>query len=173
LRILIPAFVALLLVAACGGDEGSGDGTGVPVTAVGTKEPTPEAGTSILGEAGDAPSPVDPDLDEELTEIARDGFDTTLDPGTQYEVDPLSLATSAAASVSCDAFQFDFSWQITDPYPSDTAIVEWFIIRDTGDIKIAGGPSGNQAVGCDILRVVNSSGETVTLSVKYAIGSAG
>ena len=41
--------------------------------------------------------------------------------GGVYYIDPQTLAAQDGDVPSCDNFQFEFSWQVTDPYPPDGA----------------------------------------------------
>ena len=159
--------LALSLFAACSGDDDGG--ASVDVTPVGTKDATPTPGPIASG-AG-APKPVDPQLDEELTEVARDELEAAIDPGGSYEINPEALAEDAGVTDACDNFQFDFSWQVTDPYPPDGVSLSWQFDNDSEQFEVASGPAGNQSVGCGLLRAENRGEQTTVLAIKYAIGA--
>jgi hypothetical protein len=158
--------LALSLSAACSGDDDGG--ASVDVTPVGTKEATPTPGPIASG-AG-APEPVDPQLDEELTEVARGELEATIDPGGSYEINPETLAEDAGVTDACDNFQFDFSWQISDPYPSDGGSLSWQFDNSSQQFEVASGSAGNQSVGCGLLRAENRGERAIFVAIKYAIG---
>lgn len=165
----LAAAVTLALILACGGDDDDGGGEVVDVTPVGTKDATPEP-VPVDPETG-IPEPVEPELDEELTEIARGELEAVIDPGGSYEIDPEALAADAGASDPCANFQFDFSWQITDPYPPEGTALVWKFANDTSEFEVASGPAGNQSVGCGLLRAENGAAATITVAIKYAMAS--
>ncbi len=170
-RPLVTLAAALLpaLVLACGGDDGDG-GQLTGITPVGTKESTPTPGPSSGGPAV-APDPVTPELDEELTAITTGDLQATIGPGGTYEIDPEALAAAAGASDVCENFQFDFSWQIVDPYPVTGVALTWLFDSEQGSVEVASGPAGNQAVGCGSLTARNGGAAPLSVAVKYAIGA--
>jgi hypothetical protein len=167
LTLAISAILAFAI--ACGGDDDGTEGEAVDVTPVGTKEATPEPAPVDPGNG--VPEPVEPELDEELTEIARGDLEAVIDPGGSYEIDPEGIAADSGALDPCANFQFDFSWQITDPYPPDGTALSWKFANDTSEFEIASGPSGNQSVGCGLLRAENGGAAPITVAIKYAIAS--
>ncbi len=62
---------------ACGGDDGPAES--VDVTPVGTKDATPTP--AAIDPGGGAPPPVEPELDEELTEVTRGDLEAAIEPG--------------------------------------------------------------------------------------------
>ena len=159
----------LALIVACGGDD-SGNQQVTDITPVGTKDSTPTPVPSDAGPGG-APAPVTPELDEELTEITTGDLQVTIEPGGSYDIDPEAIAAEAGASDVCANFQFDFSWQITDPYPADGTSLSWEFEGERGSFEVAKGPAGNQAVGCGLLSAENQGGVAITVAMKYAIGA--
>jgi hypothetical protein len=165
----IAAVLILLILAACGGDDDDGTGDAADVTPVGTKEATPVSATPADGNTT-APPPAEPELDEELSEVTRGQLQAVIDPGGVYEVDPESIALNAGATDPCANFQFDFSWQISDPYPADGTALVWLFDSQGGQVEVASGPAGNQAVGCGLLTARNDGAEAVVVDIKYAVG---
>jgi hypothetical protein len=166
--LLLASVLALSLVA-CGGDDDT-DQDLPNTTPIGTKDLTPApSGTAAPGDGGAAPEPIDPQIDEELTETARGELEAVIEPAAAYEIDPEALAAEAGNAPSCDNFQFDFSWQVTDPFPGGEAL-RWQMSREGAEVEIASGASGNQAIGCNQLSAVNNGDATITVSIKYAIG---
>jgi hypothetical protein len=163
------AAVVVLLLAACGDDDDAPEGT-LGATPIGTKDATVTAAPDGDGGA-EPPDPVEPELDEELTEITRADLDAAIEPGTAYELDPESLSVDAGVEPNCANFQFDFSWQVTEPFPPDGVTLAWRFEREGGAIDVASGPAGNQAVGCGILRAENRGAAPVTVAIRYAIGA--
>jgi hypothetical protein len=164
----VAAVVTLGLLAACGGDDDeTTDGLG-SITPIGTKDTTP---TPPPANGNGAPAPVEPELDEQLAEITRGDLEATIEPGGAYDLDPETLVLGAGSSASCDNLQFDFSWQITDPYPPEGAGLAWQIQRDSGPVTVASGPAGNQAVGCGLLQATNTGSVPFTVAIKYLIGA--
>ncbi|MEX1195817.1 MAG: hypothetical protein WD904_03820 [Dehalococcoidia bacterium] len=170
MKALIVLFaVALSGLAACGGDDDDTSGPTAVITPAGTKDETP---TPAPDGGGPAPSPADPQLDEDLQELTSGELEATIEPGGTYEIDPLAITETAGGSAPpCENFAFDFTWQVTDPYPSDGVQLVWRFIRDEGDVDIANAPSGEQTIGCGLLRAVNNGGETITVAVRYRVGA--
>lgn len=167
------AIATLLLLAACGGDD---DGPAATIgTPIGTKDttPVPTAGASTDTGDGTAPDPVDPTLDEELTEFASGSFDATIDPGDRYEIDTTELANETGSAPPCDNFLFDFSWQVTDPYPPDGVAISWLYTGQSDEFEVANTPAGEQGVGCGPVAIANNGAGAVTIAVKYIIGGIG
>jgi hypothetical protein len=173
LLIALSLLGTLALAAACGGDD---DDTGPTsaVTPAGTKLDTPTP-TIVDGGSGDVPEPSPPDLDEELTEIASDSFDTTIEAGASYTIDTVTLASEVSGdpSLSCDTspnFAFDFTWQVQDPYPPDGVQLVWQLSRSSGNIDVANQPFGEQTVGCETLLAVNNGPTPITVAISYRAG---
>jgi len=162
--------LACLAVAACGDDDSGPSSTLGAITPVGTKEPTEQASDGAASPGSEAPSPVQPELDEELTLFLDGLIATDILPGDSYEVDPVALGQQVGTPPSCDNFQFDFSWQVTDPYPPDGVAFKWQLVRDGGPVDIASAPAGNQAIGCGVLLGVNEGATPITIAVHYLIG---
>jgi hypothetical protein len=158
------AIILAALTVACGGDDDNA--TPAAGTPVGTKQQTAAPTETEPGNGGGAtaPDPVDPVLDEQLTEVARDTLTATIDPGGTYDIDPEALAAA-----SCDNFQFDFSWQVADPYPPDGVALQWVLVRN--GVVLSSAPNGEQAVGCDAVQAVNNGSTVITVALKYAIGT--
>ena len=111
-----------------------------------------------------------PQLDEQLTEVARGDLDVEIAVGGVYYIDPQTLASQAGAVPACDNFQFDFTWQVTDPFPPTGVAFQWELQRSGGNVALSHDPSGEQSVGCDSIQAVNKGDVSVSLAVKYAIG---
>jgi hypothetical protein len=159
--------LAVFVTLACSGDDGPQDS--VDVTPVGTKDATPTPDTA--DPSAGAPAPVEPELDEELTEVTRGTLEATIAPGTSYAIEPESIAADAGTLDACDDnFQFDFSWQISEPYPPDDTALAWVRQGESGAFDVAAGPAGNQAVGCGTLTAENRGPSSIVVAVKYAIG---
>ena len=169
--LIVTLAITCLAAAACGGDDSDPDSTLGAITPVGTKVPTEQAsdGAATPGSEG-PPSPVMPELDEELTLFLDGQIFADIQPGDSYEVDPIALGEQVGTPPSCDNFQFDFSWQVTDPYPPDGVAFKWQLLRDDGPVDIAIAPAGNQAVGCDTLLAVNEGATPISIAVRYLIG---
>lgn len=170
LRLLIAATLALLvLTAACGGDDDDPSATlGTPI---GTKDATPEASAEPTDAGNGAPPyPADPTLDEELTEFSRGDLEATIEPGDRYLIDPIALANEDGEAPSCDNFLFDFSWQVTDPFPTDGVALTWLFNRSGDEVEVASGPSGEQGIGCGTLAATNGGAAPITVSIKYVVG---
>ncbi len=162
---------ALALAVACGGDDDEATPTDTPggLTPVGTKDATP---TPLASDGAGPPSPVDPTLDEELTEITSGSLLEAIPPGTVIQLDPLGIAVVAAGRTPpCDNFAFDFTWQVQDPFPPDGVDLVWQFIRDGEAIEVAVGPSGEQAIGCGLLEAENRGAEPITVAIRYRIGA--
>jgi hypothetical protein len=159
--------LAVLALCACGG--GSNGPTAV-VSPVGTKAttptPTPEDTSSQTG--GDVPTPADPTLDEALTEFASGDHTADLQPGGVDRVDPLTLVQGTPPA--CANFEFDFTWQVVDPYPPDGVDLLWQIDRGSDPVTISTDTSGEQSVGCDNVQVLNNGSSPVSVAIKYKIG---
>lgn len=170
IALLITAVAVTTLLSACGDD----DSTATPdaATAAGTKEPGDTTATDqATGPVITAPALADPQLDEQLTEVARgDLGEVEIPVGGVYYIDPATLAAQAGDVPSCDNFQFAFAWQVADPYPPDAASLEWELQRDGGNVTLSRDPAGEQSVGCDSLQAANQGDAPITLSIKYAIG---
>jgi hypothetical protein len=161
---LFLTLAALALCVACGG----GSGPTPAVSPIGTKAltptPTPEA---TVAPGGGAPDPITPTLDEAVTEIASGDLTADVQPGQMYNIDPQSLVTNPP---SCTNFQFDFTWQVSDPYPPDGVDLQWQIQRNGAAVKIAEATSGEQSVGCVSLQALNAGSSPVSVAIKYKIG---
>jgi hypothetical protein len=170
--LILASILALLF--ACGGDDDATDGPTDVQTPAGTKVDTPTPPPDG-GDGGEAPEPIQPQLDEELTEIASDRFDATIEAGGSYAIDTVALAgeVSGDAGLSCESapnFAFGFSWQVQDPYPADGAQLVWRISRESGPVDIASGPAGEQTVGCETLTAVNNGPTPITVAISYRAG---
>lgn len=166
MKSLVPAvaFTLLALAAACGGDdEQTATGTPGGLTPVGTKDATP---TSSAGVAV-APTPLDPTLDEELTEIDAGSFDETIAPGGSWSINTAAVALGAP----CTNFALDFTWQVQDPYPPDGVELAWQFTREAGTVEVASGPAGEQSVGCGLLELINRGEGDVTVAILYRAGA--
>jgi hypothetical protein len=160
--------VAALAIAACGGDDDEITPTDI-FTPAGTKADTP---TPAASGVGGAPAPADPQMDDELTEIASGELDHAIGPGESAAVIPLD--TVADLGSSCDAFPnfaFSFSWQVTDPFPPDGVQISWHLDRDSGSVRIADGPAGEQTVGCEPLSLINDGDAAASVSIRYRVGA--
>ena len=163
---LLLTLAALTACVACGGGSSGPTAVVSPIgTKAGTPTPTPEA-TVATGGSG-APDPIEPTLDEALTEIASGALTADVQPGQTYNIDPQSLVTGPP---SCTNFEFDFTWQVTDPYPPDGADLQWQIQRNASPVKIAEAASGEQSVGCDSLQALNAGSAPISVAIKYKIG---
>lgn len=167
----IVALASLALIIACGGDDGPtatvgpiGTKSGAPTASA---EPTPVDGGVV------APAPAEPTLDEALTLLASGEVTADVTPGEVYPFDPQAIAETAGSTPSCDNFQFDFTWQVQDPYPPDNVTLQWQIERSGADVKVAEGVSGEQSIGCDTIDLVNTGTDAITVAVKYKIGGLG
>jgi hypothetical protein len=158
-----------MFVVACGDDDEAEEDI-TDITPVGTKDATPTPAATDSG-AGGPPAPAEPSLDEELTEISRGDLEATIGPGGSYAIDPEALAAEAGAEDVCSNFQFDFSWQVTEPYPPDGTALSWKYEGGSGQVQVASGPAGNQAVGCGLISAVNEGPGPITVAVKYAMGA--
>lgn len=171
MRWVVPlAALALALAAACGDDNG-GTPTDTPggLTPAGTKEQTPSPTSS--GVAG-PPEPADPTLDEQLTEIDAGSFEETIAAGGTWSVDTLALAEERTGGApSCTNFAFDFTWQVQEPHPPDGVDLVWQFTREAGTVEVAGGPAGDQSVGCGLLEAVNRGPGPVTVAIRYRTGA--
>lgn len=155
---------ALALAAACGGDsETTPTDTPGGLTPVGTKDATPTLLPTVTG----APTPVDPTLDEELTEIASGNFDETIAAGSSWSIDTAAIAGDAP----CTNFAFDFTWQLQDPFPPDGVDLVWQFTREAGTVEVANGPDGEQSVGCGVLEALNRGAGTIALAIIYRAGA--
>ncbi len=154
----------LALAAACGGDDGQ-DATGTPggLTPAGTKDATPIHTASVAV----APTPLDPTLDEELTEFDAGSFDETIAAGGSWSIDTAAVALGAP----CTNFALDFTWQVLDPYPPAGVNLVWQFTREAGTVEVASGPAGEQSVGCGFLEVLNRGDGAVTLAIRYRAGA--
>lgn len=168
--LLIAAVAATMLLAGCA-DEASAP-TPDAATAAGTKQPGDTTGADqTAGPLVTAFALPDPQLDEQLTEVARgDLGEVEIPVGGVYYIDPETLAAQAGDVPSCDNFQFAFVWQIVNPYPPDGALLEWELQRDGGNVTLSRDAAGEQSVGCDSLQAVNQGDVTISLAIKYAIG---
>lgn len=162
--------MAVWLAVACGGSGDEPQATLGGVTPVGTKEATPTPGDGGGG-GGGPPAPVEPELDEELVEVTRGGREAFIEPGQAYLLDAIAVAADAGQSPSCDNLQFDFSWQVTDPYPTDGVTLAWTLDHDGTAVEVASGPAGNQAVGCGTISAENRGEAAITVAIKFLIGS--
>lgn len=166
----LAAFSGLSLTIACGGD-GKPSGTIAPI---GTKSGSPTASAVATPvDGGTIPEPAEPTLDEALTLITRGDVTANIPPGETYSFDPQAIAQRAGSSSSCDNFQFDFTWQVQDPYPPDNVALQWQIERNGSKVKVAEGPSGEQSVGCDAVEALNKGLDTISLAIKYKLGGLG
>jgi hypothetical protein len=114
-----------------------------------------------------APDPATPTLDEALREIASGDLSADVQPGQMYNIDPQSLVTNPPA---CTNFQFDFTWQVSDPYPANGVDLQWQIQRNGAAVKIAEATSGEQSIGCYSLQAVNAGSAPISVAIKYKIG---
>ena len=163
---LFLTLATLTVCVACGG--GSSGPTAV-VSPIGTKAgtPTPTPVATVAPGGNGAPDPITPTLDEALTEIASGDLTADVQPGQTYNIDPQSLVTSPP---SCTNFEFDFTWQVSDPYPPDGVDLKWQIQRNGAGVKIAEAASGEQSVGCDSLQALNAGSAPISVAIKYKIG---
>ncbi len=162
--LLAGAIATYAAVAACGGDD-AGTPTDTPggLTPVGTKEATQTPLATVAG----APTPLDPTLDEQLTEIASGGIEETLAAGGSRSIDTAAIAGDA----SCTNFAFDFTWQVQDPFPPDGVDLVWQFTREAGTVEVAIGPDGEQSVGCGVLEALNRGAGTIALAIIYRAGA--
>lgn len=168
LPLVLFAVVLSSLGLACSGDDDASGPTAV-ITPAGTKDETP---TPAPNGGGPAPSPADPQLDEDLQELTSGELEATVEPGGTYEIDPLAITETAVGSTPpCENFAFDFTWQVTDPYPPDDVQLVWRFIRDEGDVDIANAPAGEQTIGCGLLDAVNNGRTAITVAVRYRVGA--
>ncbi len=158
--------LALAVVCACGGDSGPT----ATISPIGTKAatPTPVPGESDGPTGAAVPTPAEPTLDEALTELASGDFTPALGPGETFDIDPETLVEGAP---SCTNFEFDFTWQVVDPYPPDGVALQWVLDRDNGDtVTISDDTAGEQSVGCSTVHAVNTGGSEISVAIKYKIG---
>jgi len=170
---ILAALVAL--VAACGGGDDSATQSpafsGPTFAANQTKAPTRTAVPSTAG--GTAPPVASPEPGPIVQKLGEGALEITIGSGESYRFDPLSLPVDPGRQPPpCAAFVFAFTWQVTDPYPADNVDVRWRLNRMGGAVEIARGPSGDQTVGCGVVEAVNSGDASVSLSVRYLIGTA-
>jgi hypothetical protein len=164
------ALSTLVLAIACGGDD-TPSGT---ISPIGTKSGAPTASAEpTTANGGPIPAPAEPTLDEAVTLITSGDATAELGPGEIYPFDPQAIAEAAGSTPSCDNFQFDFTWQVQDPYPPANVTLQWQIERSGSDVKVAEGPSGEQSIGCDTIDLVNTGSGTISVAVKYKIGGLG
>jgi len=173
LIVILAALVSLL--AACGGGDDTATQSpafsGPTFAANQTKAATRTAVPSTGG--GTAPPVASPELDPIVQKLGEGALEFTIGPGDSYGFDPLGLPVgSGKQPPPCAAFVFAFTWQVTDPYPADNVDLRWRLNRMGGAVEIARGPSGDQTVGCGLLEAVNSGDASVSLSVRYLIGTA-
>ena len=168
--LLLALLAVSVLLAACGGDDTKA--TPDAATPAGTKESTETPVNTGPAGGGDAtaPPPAEPQLDEQLTEVARGDLQIDIPIAGTYNIDPQTLAAQTGDVPSCDNFQFDFTWQVTDPYPPDASSLEWDLLRDTGNVTLSHDPNNEQSVGCASLQAVNQGAAPLTVAIKYAIG---
>jgi hypothetical protein len=171
---LAAAFL-LLLLAACGSGDDSATHSpafsGPTFAANQTKAATPTEAPPT--DVRTAPPLASPQLDSVVQKLGEGALDITIGPGESYGFDPLSLPVdSGKQPPPCAAFVFAFTWQVTDPYPAESMDVRWRLNRMGGTVEIAHGPSGEQTVGCGLVEAVNSGDASVSLSVRYLIGTA-
>ena len=163
---LLAALAVFGLFLACGGSSGPTAMISPVGTKASTPTPTPEDTGPQTG--GDVPTPAEPTLDEALTELASGDHTADLDPGGVDQIDPQTLVEG---SPSCTNFEFDFTWQVVDPYPPDGVDLQWVMERDNGDtVDISHDPSGEQSVGCNVVRVLNNGSSPISVAIKYKIG---
>jgi hypothetical protein len=163
---LLLTLAALAAGVACGGGSSGPTAVVSPIgTKAGTPTPTPTATVAPIGNG--APLPIEPTLNEALTETASGDLTADVQPGQTYSVDPQSLVTG---SPSCTNFEFDFTWQVTDPYPPDGVDLQWQIQRNGAGVKIAEATSGEQSIGCDPLQALNAGSAPISVAIKYKIG---
>jgi hypothetical protein len=164
------AFVVLSSVAiviACGG----ADKPTATVGPIGTKSAAPTASSEATPIAvGEAPDPAEPTLDEALQLITSGSVVAQIAPGDTYSFDPNAIAQAAGSTASCTNFQFDFTWQVQDPYPPTDVFLQWQIERNGSKVKIAEGPSGEQSVGCDAVEASNNGPDPIAVAIKYKLG---
>jgi hypothetical protein len=160
--------VALAVVAlyACGGGDSAPT---IAVSPVGTKATTPTPTPEDTGsQTSDVPTPAEPTLDEALVEFASGDHTAVLEPGGVDHIDPRTLVPGTPPA--CTNFEFDFSWQVVDPYPPDGVDLLWQIDRGSDQVMISTDTSGEQSVGCDDVQVVNNGTSPVSVAIKYKIG---
>ncbi len=164
--VLAGVLAALALAAACGDDDAATP-TDAPggLTPVGTKDatPTPRA-TDVAG----PPAPADPTLDEELAEIASGNFDEAIAAGDSWSIGTAAFAEDESL---CKNFSFDFTWQVQDPFPPDGVDLIWQFTRAAGTVEVAGGPAGEQSVGCGVLEALNRGAASITVAIRYRVGA--
>ena len=164
--VLAGVLAALALAAACGDDDASTP-TDTPggLTPVGTKDATP---TSLATDVAGPPAPADPTLDEELAEIASGNFDEAIAAGDSWSIDTAAFAEDESL---CTNFSFDFTWQVQDPFPPDGVDLIWQFTRAAGTVEVAGGPAGEQSVGCGVLEALNRGAASITVAIRYRVGA--
>lgn len=161
---LAGVLLAFVVAAACGGDdEQAATGTQGGLTPVGTKDATPIPSATVAV----PPTPLDPTLDEELTEIDAGSFDETIAPGGSWSIDTAAVALGGP----CTNFALDFTWQVQDPYPPAGVDLVWQFTREAGTVEVASGPAGEQSVGCGLLELLNRGDSPVALSILYRAGA--
>ena len=79
---LVTAVVLSLATFACSSDDDSPEETLGAVSPVGTKDP--EATTAAPAPDGGPPAPPEPELDEQLTEVARGELSADIEPGVRH-----------------------------------------------------------------------------------------
>jgi len=165
--VLVGVFAAFTLAAACGGDDDETAPTATVggLTPVGTKDATP---TRQATGGAVAPTPADPTLDEELTEITSGGSDEMIAAGGSWSIDTEMFSEDASL---CTNFAFDFTWQVQDPFPPDGVDLIWQFTRAAGTVEVANGPAGEQSVGCGVLAALNRGAAPVTVAIRYRVGA--
>jgi len=168
--VLAGVFAMLALAVACGDDDAAAPAdTAGGLTPVGTKEatPTPLAPDSADPPAG-PPAPAEPTLDEELAEIASGSFEETIAAGDSWSVDTAAFAEDESL---CANFAFDFTWQVQDPFPPAGVDLIWQFTRAAGTVEVAGGPAGEQSVGCGLLEALNRGDGEIVMAIRYRVGA--
>jgi len=166
--VLAGVLAMLPLVVACGDDDTAAptDAAG-GLTPVGTKDATPTPLATDGASAG-PPAPADPTLDEELAEIASGSFDETITAGDSWSIDTAAFAEDESL---CTNFAFDFTWQVQDPFPPAGVDLIWQFTREAGTVEVAGGPAGEQSVGCGVLEALNRGDGEIVVAIRYRVGA--
>jgi hypothetical protein len=193
------SLLSLLVLSACGDDDGAeptatptaeatatseATATATPTsepqptetpTASPTLEPTATATSEPTATSTPTPTPETvelPQLPAGATVVTEGTRTLQLQSGAIAELDPVHVALDDVGEAPiCAGLVAAWAWESAPEGAGGNVTVD--AIRQGGGEQVGSGPTGSASLGCMLLRFRNGGPEQVEITVKYAIGDIG